>query len=46
VEEASLDGAGGRTNGEECHIAFKVAKNGRKFRRPLLSIPTQIAEIG
>jgi hypothetical protein len=46
MDEAGMDGADGRTNGEECHIAFKVAKNGRKFRRPLLRIPTQIAEIG
>ena len=46
VQEAGLDGAGGWTMSEESHIAFKVAKDGRKFRRPLLSIPTQITQVG
>jgi hypothetical protein len=45
VQEAGLDGYGGGAAREESHIAFKVAKDGRKFRRPLLSIPTQIAQV-
>jgi hypothetical protein len=46
MDEAGMDGTGGGTASEESHIAFKVTNDSRKFRRPLLSIPTQIAEIG
>jgi len=46
MDEAGMDGTGGGTASKESHIAIKVTNDGRKFRRPLLSIPTQIAEIG
>jgi hypothetical protein len=45
MQETSLDGAAGGTASEENHGAFKVAKDGRKFRRPLLRIPTQVAQV-
>ena len=46
MQETCLNGAGSRTAGEEDHEAFKVAMYGRQFRRPLLRIPTQVAQIG
>jgi len=43
MQKACLEGAARGTASDESHIAFKVAKDGRKFRRPLLSIPTHVA---
>ncbi len=45
MQEASLDGAGGGTASEKSHGAFKIAKNGGEFRRPLLRIPSLIAQV-
>ena len=46
MQEACLDGPRVGTVDEKGHGAFKVAKDGRKFRRPLLSIPTEIPQVG